>query len=49
MLEFGRLNSGIDQIKLGFVKREATPDFLMKLSIQLHLSGLSLLNTIRVR
>src|SRR6056297_1514336 len=48
MLENRRLNGSIDQIELGFVEREATPEFLMKLSIQLHLSGLSLSNTIRV-
>jgi len=30
------------------VEREATPTFLMKLSIQLYLSGLSLSNTVRV-
>jgi len=29
-------------IELGFVKRECTPTELMELSIQLHLSGLSL-------
>jgi len=48
MLENGRLNGIIDQIELGFVEREATPEFLMRLSIQLHLSGLSLSNTVRV-
>src|SRR6056297_1300833 len=48
MLENGRLNGNLDQIELGFVEREATPEFLMKLSIQLHLSGLSLSNTVRV-
>ncbi len=48
MLENRRLNGSIDQIELGFVEREATPEFLMKLSIQLHLSGLSLSNTVRV-
>ncbi len=48
MPEFGRLSGSIDQIELGFVEREATPEFLMKLSIQLHLSGLSLSNTVRV-
>ena len=48
MLENGRLNGSIDQIELGFVERESTPEFLMKLSIQLHLSGLSLSNTVRV-
>ena len=47
MLENGRLSGSIDQIELGFVEREATPAFLMKLSIQLHLSGLSLSNTVR--
>ena len=39
MLENGRLNVSLGQIKLDFVEREATPTFLMKLSIQLHLSG----------
>jgi len=48
MLENRRLNGSIDQIELGSVEREATPKFLMKLSIQLHLSGLSLSNTVRV-
>jgi hypothetical protein len=48
MTEFGRLSGSIDQIELDFVEREATPAFLMKLSIQLHLSGLSLSNTVRV-
>ena len=46
MLENGRLNGSLGQIKLDFVEREATPEFLMKLSIQLHLSGLSLSNTV---
>ncbi|RJX43612.1 IS6 family transposase [Halonotius aquaticus] len=48
MLENGRLSGSINQIELGFVEREATPEFLMKLSIQLYLSGLSLSNTVRV-
>jgi len=48
MTEFGRPNGSIDQIELGFVEREATPEFLMKLSIQLHLSDISLSNTVRV-
>jgi len=48
MPENERLKGSIDQIELGFVEREATPEFLMKLSIQLHLSGLSLSNTVRV-
>jgi putative transposase len=42
------LNGRIDQIDLDFVEREATPPLLMKLSIQLHLAGLSLSNTVRV-
>ena len=40
------LSGSIDQIDLEFVEREATPRFLMKLSIQLHLAGLSLSNTV---
>ncbi|MCU4744830.1 IS6 family transposase [Natronoglomus mannanivorans] len=36
------------QIDLDFVEREATPRLLMKLSIQLHLAGLSLSNTVRI-
>ena len=48
MPENERLNCSIDRIQLDFVEREATPEFLMKLSIQLHLSGLSLSNTVRV-
>ncbi|WP_247009449.1 IS6 family transposase [Halorientalis litorea] len=41
-----RLNGCLDQIELEFVEREATPQLLMKLSIQLHLAGLSLSNTV---
>ena len=48
MLENRRLSGSIDQIDLDFIEREATPQFLMKLSIQLHLSGLSLSNTVRI-
>ena len=48
MTEFGRLSGNIDQIELAFVEQEATPAFLMKLSIQLHLSGLSLSNIVSV-
>jgi transposase-like protein len=36
----------LDEIELDFVEREATPRLLMKLSIQLHLAGLSLSNTV---
>jgi len=43
MTENDRLNDYLDEISLDFVEREATPKLLMKLSIQLHLSGLSLL------
>jgi hypothetical protein len=43
-----RLNGSIDQIDLEFVEREATPRLLMKLSIQLHLAGLSLSNTVPI-
>jgi len=48
MLENRCLNGSIDPIELGFVEREATPEFLMKIIIQLHLCGLSLSNTVRV-
>jgi len=48
MEEFGRLSGSIDQIELDFVEREATPEFLMKLSIQLYLPDLSLSNTVSV-
>ncbi len=43
-----RLNGCLDEIELGFVEREATPRFLMKLGIQLHLAGLSLSNTVSI-
>ena len=48
MLENDRLTGTISQIELDFVVREATPEFLMKLSIQLHLAGLSLSNTVSI-
>ena len=48
MLENNRLSGSIDQIDLEFVEREATPRLLMKLSIQLHLAGLSLSNTVSI-
>jgi putative transposase len=38
----------LDEIALGFVEREATPRLLMKLGIQLHLTGLSLSNTVSI-
>ena len=43
-----RLDGCLDQIDLDFVEREATPRLLMKLSIQLHLAGLSLSNTVSI-
>jgi transposase-like protein len=46
MPENTRLNGCLDEIDLEFVEREATPRLLMKLSIQLHLAGLSLSNTV---
>ena len=46
MPENHRLSGCLDEINLEFVEREATPKLLMKLSIQLHLSGLSLSNTV---
>ena len=46
MPENDRLDGCLDEINLEFVEREATPRLLMKLSIQLHLAGLSLSNTV---
>ncbi|MCG1001887.1 MULTISPECIES: IS6 family transposase [Halobacterium] len=48
MPENARLSGCLDQIDLEFVEREATPQLLMKLSIQLHLAGLSLSNTVSI-
>ena len=48
MPENDRLNGCLDEITLEFVEREATPRLLMKLSIQLHLAGLSLSNTVSI-
>ena len=48
MPEYDRLKGCLDEIDLEFVEREATPWLLMKLSIQLHLAGLSLSNTVSV-
>jgi len=48
MPENARLTGEIGQIDLDFVEREATPRLLMKLSIQLHLAGLSISNTISI-
>ena len=46
MPENDRLSGCLDEINLEFVEREATPRLLMKVSIQLHLAGLSLSNTV---
>ncbi|WP_324759657.1 IS6 family transposase [Haloarcula montana] len=48
MPENASLSGSLDQFDLDFVEREATPRLLMKLSIQLHLAGLSLSNTVSV-
>ena len=48
MRENASLSGCIGQFDLEFVEREATPKFLMKLGIQLHLSGLSLSNTVSI-
>ena len=48
MPENTRLSGTLGQIDLDFVEREATPRLLMKLSIQLHLAGLSLSNTVSI-
>jgi putative transposase len=48
MPENARLSGSIAQFDLDFVEREATPRLLMKLSIQLHLAGLSLSNTVSI-
>jgi len=47
MAKITRLSGRSDWIELDFVERERTPSELMKLGIRLHLSGLSLSNTIR--
>jgi len=46
MPENDRLSGCLDEIKLDFVEREATPRLLMKLSIQLRLAELSFSNTV---
>jgi transposase-like protein len=48
MPENDHLNGCLEEINLEFVEREATPRLLMKLSIQLHLAGLSLSNTVSI-
>jgi len=46
MPENTSLSGSTDQIDLECIEREATPRFLMKLGIQLHLAELSLSNTV---
>ena len=46
MPENARLSGCLDQIGSAFVEREATPQLLMKLSIQLQLANLPLSNTV---
>jgi len=48
MPETDRLDGCLNEIELGLVEREATPKLLMKLGIQLHLTGLSLSNTVSI-
>ena len=48
MPENDRLDGCLDEIDLESVEREATPQLLMKLSIQLYLAGLSLSNTVSI-
>jgi transposase-like protein len=48
MPENARLGGWLDRIELGFVEREATPRWVMKLSVQMHLAGLSLSNIVSV-
>ena len=48
MSEITRLNGCNDTFELDFVEREATPKNAMKLAVRLHLSGLSLSNTVSV-
>ena len=48
MPENARLSGSTDQIESKFVEREATPRFLVKLSIRLHLTVLSLSDTVSI-
>jgi hypothetical protein len=43
-----RHNGYLDEIELEFVEEEAVPRLLMKVGIQLHLAGLSPLNTVLI-
>jgi len=48
MAEIARLSGSTDWIDLDFVERERTPEFAMKLGIQMHVAGLSLSNTVSI-
>ncbi len=48
MPEISRLSGNTDWIELDFVERQRTPGFAMRLGIQMHIAGLSLLNTISI-
>jgi hypothetical protein len=48
MPENDHINGRLDEIELGFVEREAPLELLMKLGIQLHLTGQSLSNTVSI-
>jgi hypothetical protein len=48
MPENDRFDGYLNEIELDFVEREAIPKLLMKLGIQLHLTGLSLSNTVSI-
>jgi putative transposase len=48
MPEIARLIGRTDWIDLDFVERQRTPEYAMKLGIQLQLAGLSLRNTVSI-
>ena len=48
MPEISRLSGDNDWIELDFVERQRTPEFAMRLSIQMYLASLSLSNTISI-
>jgi len=48
MPEISSLSGGNDWIGLEFVERQRTPEFAMRLGIQIHLAGISLSNTVSI-
>ncbi len=48
MPEITRLSDDSGWIELDFVERQRTPEFAMRLGIQMHVAGLSLSNTISI-